>query len=58
MEINNEFKTWLTMVDELAIARGYTETSYTEQTGVKYWFGYFEDGYSPEDAYAKDYSRD
>lgn len=30
--------------------------SYTDDTGIECWCDYYEDGYTPEDAYAEDCS--
>ena len=50
------FEEWLGLVDaQYKFYHGGTH-SYTKDTGVDCWRGYYESDYSPEDAYAEDCS--
>lgn len=50
-----EFDKWLAELDKVALKNGHT-SSYVEGTGKDCWQGYFDDGFSPEDAFAEDAS--
>lgn len=50
---DKEFEKWLDEVDEIGRAEGYKH-SIVKQTGSAAWAAYFEDGYSPEEAYDED----
>lgn len=52
----SEFKIWLSQLD--AVAASYANIGYVQSTGEDCWRSYFEDGYSPEEAYQEDCSYD
>lgn len=52
------FEEWLERLDAAAERLDPECKSYSKQTGTDCWKGYWEDGYSPEDAIYEDWSYD
>ena len=51
------FDEWLLELDKVTHEYGHSpESSYSKETGQECWREYYEDGYSPEEAYREDIS--
>lgn len=51
-----EFADWIKNLN--VVAAGYGNVGYVQPGNEDSWRGYFDDGYSPEDAYQEDCSYD
>ena len=51
----DEFKEWVEQLNVYGKKKGF-DGNITDESGAENWFIYFQDGYSPEEAYEEDAS--